>query len=98
MFSTTPTMRPPTTAPGIEPAQDHHGEDLEPHEGEVDVDAEQVAPDDAAQGRDHPGHGPREAEIALHVDAHGHGHLLVVCHRAHGDALARPEEEPPEGR
>src|SRR5262249_48001681 len=82
----------------VEAAQDHHGEDLEPDEGEVDVDPQQVAPDDTAERRHDARHGPSQPEIALHVDAHGHGHLLVVRHRAHGDALTRPEEEPAEGR
>src|SRR2546421_8989764 len=73
---------------GVEPAQDHHREHLEADQREVDVHAEQVAPENAAQRRHDTGHGPRQAEVALHVDAHGHRHLLVVGHRAHGDALA----------
>src|SRR5678816_2198814 len=81
---------------GVESAQDDHGKDLEPHQGEVDVDAEQVAPEDAAECGHDPGHGPGQPEVALHVDAHRHGHLLVVRHGAHGDALARLQEEPAE--
>src|SRR5262249_24498576 len=82
----------------VEPPKDHHGEDLEADQGEVHVHAQEVPPDDTAQGRHDAGHGPREAEVPLHVDPHGHGHLLVIRDRAHGDALARPEEEPTEAQ
>src|SRR5881409_407080 len=52
----------------VEAAEDHHGENLEAHEREVHVDAEHVAPEHAAQRGDDAGHGPRHAEVALHVD------------------------------
>src|SRR5205085_9136161 len=80
----------------VEPAQDHHGKHLEADQREVHVDAEHVAPQHAAQRRDDAGHRPRQPEVALDVDAHGHGHLLVVGHRPHGDALPRLQEEPAE--
>src|SRR6185436_4913461 len=73
------------TRDGVQPAQDHDREHLEPHQRQVHVDAEQVSPQHAAQRRDDAGHGPRHAEVPLDVDAHGHGHLLVVGHRPHGD-------------
>src|SRR5258705_9525290 len=81
----------------VEAAQDHHREDLEAHQGQVGVHPEEAAPHDAAQGGDHARHGPGEREVALYVDAHRHGYLLVVGDRPHRDALAALEEEPPEG-
>src|SRR5439155_9502426 len=66
---------------GVEPTQDDHREHLEADQRQVHVDAEQVAPQDAAQRRHDAGHRPRHAEVTLDVDAHGHGDLLVVGHR-----------------
>src|SRR6185436_4644319 len=77
----------------VEPAQDHHREHLETDQRQVDVHAEHVSAENAAERRHDPGHGPGQAEVTLDVDAHGHGHLLVVGHRTHGHALARLEEE-----
>src|SRR5919106_1930253 len=76
-----------------EPAEDHDREHLEAHQREVHVNAQHAAPKDPAEGGDDPRHRPREPEVPLDVDAHGHGDLLVVGHRPHRDTLARLEEE-----
>ena len=80
----------------VEPAENDHREHLEAHEREVDVDAEHVAPENASERGDDPGHGPRQPEIPLDVDAHGHRDLLIVGHGAHRDPLPRFQEEPAE--
>src|SRR5262245_60087687 len=72
----------------VEPAQDDHGEHFETHQGQVGVDAEHVAPENAAERRDDPGHRPGQAEVPLDINAHRHGHLLVVSHGTHRDTLA----------
>ncbi len=85
-----PMISPPISAPPIEieAAQDHHREDFQADQGELDVDAQHAAPHDAAQRRDDAGHRPGEREVALDVDAHGLRHLLVVGDGAHGHAHA----------
>src|SRR4029077_10970018 len=80
----------------IETAEYDDRKHLEAHDGELIVDAEHRSPDDATKSRDDTCHRPGKAEIALHVDAHGHGDLLAVRHRAHGNAGAALEEEPGE--
>ena len=98
MLSTTPTMSPPTTAPEdrIQAAENDHREHLEADRGDLRVDAEHRAPDDAAERRDDAGHGPGDGEVALDIDAHGHGDLGVVGDGAHGDTHAALGEEPGE--
>src|SRR4029453_932345 len=58
---------------GIEATRDDPRDPLEAGQPQGHGDAEQVAPQDAAERRHHAGHGPRDAEVALDVDAHGHG-------------------------
>src|SRR5215470_14073130 len=69
----------------VEPAQDHNREYLEAHQRQVDVDAQQVAPDDPAERGDDPGHRPGETEVPLYVDSHRHRDLLTVRDRPHRD-------------
>src|SRR5438067_10562520 len=81
---------------GVEAAEDDHGKHLQADQRQVDVDTEHAAPDHTAQRRNDARHRPGQREIALHIDAHGHGHLLIIGHRAHRHAHPALEEEPAE--
>ena len=62
----------------------------------MDVDAQHAAPDHASEGCHDPGHCPGQREVALDIDAHGHGDLLVVGNGPHRDTHAATQEEPGE--
>src|SRR4029077_11781332 len=69
----------------IESAEDHHRKYLETDQGKLHVDPEHVAPNHAADRRDHAGHRPGQREIAFDVDTHRHCDLLIVGNGAHGN-------------
>src|SRR5437867_5261205 len=81
----------------VETTEDDGRKDLEAHQRELGVHADEVAPEDSTEGGRQPGDGPREREDEAHVDAHRHRRLLVVGGRAHGDTHSTFSEEPGEG-
>src|SRR5438045_4898915 len=72
----------------VEPAQDHNRKDLEADEGQLVVDTQHRAPDDAAERRDDAGHRPGQRKVAPHINPHRHRPLLAVGYGAHRDARA----------
>ena len=81
----------------VKPTEDDDGKHFEPDDSELIVDADHCAPNETGQRRDYACQGPSKGEVAAHIDAHRHRHLLAVCHGAHGNAHAGPKKEPREG-
>src|SRR5207248_3851134 len=86
------------SAHAVEPADDHHRQDLEPEDGQRPVDAAAHGGEQhAAKGGDDGGDAPGEREDSADGDAHGERNLLGGRSGAHGDAGAGVLEEQREG-
>ena len=83
-------ITPPTMAPAMlsRPAQNDHGEDLQPDGAQfVDIDTIENPQHDTAHGGHQGGDGPGKGKDPLDVNPQREGRRLVVGHRAHVDAL-----------
>ena len=78
----------------VKATEDDDGKNFEPDDGELVVDTDHCAPHETGQRRDNACQRPSKGEVAAHIDAHRHGHLLAVGYGAHGNAHAGPQKEP----
>src|SRR2546428_8610174 len=86
----------PRDRPGnaVEPPDDHDGEDLEPQQHDPEASAAHDGPQGASDDGDAADHRPRDREVAMQIDAHRHGDLLIVRDGAKGHARTARMEEP----